>query len=205
MDAKDTLTEEIQAQVEGAIEVFKEASRLSEKGDDYIKLQSYDNAKRAWHHALEKIDEVMTIMQKAVSRGYPSEVASDDEVNINHLKSEIMAKLDAQNLREENQQLQQQIQQLQQQLELQSSIHNNNVDALQTIENHFRDNPNLTRSEYENLPYISSIRSVQLGSRDIGEAERQAQQQTLDQSAIQHLGEQARRTLMESGITPADM
>lgn len=164
MDAKDTLAEEIQAQVEGAIDVFNEASRLSEKGDDYIKLQSDDNAKRAWHHALEKIDEVMTIMQQAVSRGYPSEAATEDEVNINQLKSEIMAKLDAQNLREQNQQLQQQnqelqahAQKLQEEVNKQISARNRYVGALEQIKTHFETNQNLTRQQFNSMGMLGII------------------------------------------------
>jgi hypothetical protein len=127
MDAKDTLAEEIQSQVDGAIEVFNEASRLDKKGDSYKKAQSDDNAKRAWHHALEKIDEVITIMQQAVSRGYPSEAATEDEVNINQLKSEIMAKLDAQELQEQNQELQAHAQKLQEEVNKQISARNRYV------------------------------------------------------------------------------
>ena len=164
MDAKDTLAEEIQSQVDGAIEVFNEASRLSEKGDDYIKLQSYDNAKRAWHHALEKIDEVTTIMQQAVSRGYPSEAASEDEVNINQLKSEIMAKLDAQNLREQNQELQEQnqelqahAQKLQEEVNKQISARNRYVGALEQIKTHFETNQNLTRQQFNSMGMLGII------------------------------------------------
>lgn len=164
MDAKDTLAEEIQSQVDGAIEVFNEASRLDKKGDSYKKAQSDDNAKRAWHNALEKIDEVITIMQQAVSRGYPSEAATEDEANINQLKSEIMAKLDAQNLREQNQELQEQnqelqahAQKLQEEVNKQISARNRYVGALEQIKTHFETNQNLTRQQFNSMGMLGII------------------------------------------------
>ena len=157
MDAKDTLAEEIQSQVDGAIEVFNEASRLDKKGDSYKKAQSDDNAKRAWHNALEKIDEVITIMQQAVSRGYPSEAATEDEANINQLKSEIMAKLDAQELQEQNQELQAHAQKLQEEVNKQISARNRYVGALEQIKTHFETNQNLTRQQFNSMGMLGII------------------------------------------------
>ena len=103
-------------------------------------------------------------MQQAVSRGYPSEAATEDEANINQLKSEIMAKLDAQNLREQNQELQEQnqelqahAQKLQEEVNKQISARNRYVGALEQIKTHFETNQNLTRQQFNSMGMLGII------------------------------------------------